>query len=636
VAIWLNWTKAGFSLLAVLAAFWVALYLGESAVRPAGMTPPPSLAFVPVDAAGNPLPGAKPRQANYYENPIYRALVDESGPRVEFLIPFEARHNVDDLAFYLGATPGLQQITLNGTVIQPNIPLDTLRGASDGTALYYVMPPALLRDGDNLIEVLVETQSSVLALAPFHIGPAVEAARAAAAVDLITDIIPIIAISVLAFATLLCLVTNWPTEDRARIRSLMLLMGVWGLRTYFISFQTPIEVPFLITAFLYYLLDFSIIIAFARHLLAGEAGTERWQKWLGWLWGLLFAYLAVVTATGFAVGPAIMPWFEYLAMGNAGMLLMLALGGLAVLSWGAAVRRDGRWLERLTLMFCLLALSVDAADAAFDLALPFARDLALTFYAAAPAGLLLGLGVVASIAREASEARRTVVRSNEILAAQLTEQTAKLERSYDAQKQMLQREVMLVERQRIVRDMHDGIGGQLLGLMMQVRSGGASPVEVEQGLQASIADLRLIVDSMDSAEDGLAKTLQSFEHRVRSQIEAAGIALDFVSEVDEAIDLGPRPTLQVLRILQEAVTNALRHSGARRIAVRGSAPTRGPIRIVIEDDGSGLPEGYRRGRGLTSMETRARNLGGVFAIHSGPEGTRLTLEVPVINFDAAD
>ena len=636
VAIWLNRARAGFALLAVLAAFWGALYWGESAVRPAGMTPPPSLEFVPVDAAGNPLPGAKPRRADYHENPIFRALVDESGPRVEFLIPFKARRDADDLAFYIGATPGLQQIKLNGTVIQPNIPLDTLRGASDGTAAYYVMPPALLRDGDNLIEVLVETQSSVLALAPFHIGPAVEAARAAGAVDLITDIIPIMAISVLAFATLLCLVTNWPAEDRARIRSLMLLMGVWGLRTYFISFQTPFEVPFLITAFLYYLLEFSVIIAFARHLLAGEAGTERWQKWLGWLWGVLLAYLAVVTATGFAVGPAIMPWFEYLAIGNAGMLLMLAMGGLAALSWGAAVRRDGRWLERLTLMFCLLALSVDAADGAFDIAIPFASNLALTFYSAAPAGLLLGLGVVASIAREASEARRTVVRSNEILAAQLTEQTAKLERSYDAQKQMLQREVMLVERQRIVRDMHDGIGGQLLGLMMQVRGGGASPVEVEQGLQASIADLRLIVDSMDSAEEGLAETLRSFEHRVRGQIEAAGIALDFVSEVDEAIDLGPRPTLQVLRILQEAVTNALRHSGAQRIAVESAAPAEGPIRITIRDNGTGLPEAYRRGRGLTSMETRARNLGGTLAIHSGPEGTRLTLEVPVSDTDPAD
>ncbi len=621
------------ALLAVLAAFWGALYLGERAVRPDGMAPPPMLDYVPADAAGEPVPGAGPQQAAFEPNPIYRARVGDEGPRVVFLIPFTPPPGGDDLAFFLGATPGLQEIKLNGTVIQPNIPLDTLRGAADGTALYYPIPPALLRTGENRITVLVETQSSVHALAPFHIGPAVEAARAAGAVEIITSIIPTIAISVLAFATLLCLVTNWPAEDRARIRSLMLLMGIWAVRTYFISFQTPFEVPFLITAFLYYLLDFSVVIAFARHLLAGETGTERWQRWLGWLWAALLVYLTAVTAAGFAVGPAIMPWFEYLAMGNAGLLFALALGGLAVLAQAVAVRRDGRWLERITLMFCLLALSVDAADTVFDLALPFAQNLALTFYVAAPAGLLLGLGVVASIAREASEARRTVVQSNEILAAQLTEQNAKLEASYEAQKQLLQREVMLVERQRIVRDMHDGIGGQLLGLMMQVRSGGASPVEVEEGLQASIADLRLIVDSMDSAEEGLAETMRSFEHRVRPQVEAAGIALDFVAEVDESVDLGPRPTLQLLRILQEAVTNAMRHSGARRIAVAGSAGARGPIRITVSDNGTGLPEGYRRGRGLTSMETRARTLGGALTIATGSDGTCLTLEVPLAEAD---
>ena len=634
--IWLDRTRAGLALLTVLATFWGALYWGESAVRPAGMAPQPSLEFVPADSAGMPLAGAKPRAAVYDSNPIYRALVDESGPRVVFLIPFTARRDSEDLAFFIGATPGLQEIKLNGTVIQPNIPLDTLRGASDGTALYYVLPAPLLREGDNRIEVLVETQSSVLALAPFHIGAAVEAARATGAVNLITGIIPIIAISVLAFATLLCLVTNWPTEDRARIRSLMVLMGLWAMRTYFISFQTPFEVPFLVTSFIYYLLEFSVIIAFARHLLAGEAGSGRWWRGLGWLWLALVVYLTAITAAGFAAGPAVMPWFEALAMFNAALLLAVALSGLAALAWGAAVRRDGRWLERVTLMFCLLALSVDAADSAFDLAIPFADNLALTFYAAAPAGLLLGLGIVASIAREASEARRTVVQSNEILAAELVQQNAKLEASYEAQKQMLQREVMLVERQRIVRDMHDGIGGQLLGLMMQVRGGGASPVEVEQGLQASIADLRLIVDSMDSAEEGLAETLRSFEHRVRSQIEAAGIALEFFAEVDAGVDLGPRPTLQVLRILQEAVTNAMRHSGARRITVKSLAPAGGPIRICIGDDGTGLPEGYRRGRGLTSMETRARHLGGQLTIETGPEGTRLALEVPVSAAAAAD
>ena len=74
---------------------------------------------------------------------------------------------------------------------------------------------------------------------------------------------------------------------------------------------------------------------------------------------------------------------------------------------------------------------------------------------------------------------------------------------------------------------------------------------------------------------------------------------------------------------------SMRHSGARRIAVAGSAGAQGPIRITISDNGTGLPEGYRRGRGLTSMETRARNLGGALTIVTGSEGTCLTLEVPV-------
>jgi two-component system, NarL family, sensor histidine kinase UhpB len=304
--------------------------------------------------------------------------------------------------------------------------------------------------------------------------------------------------------------------------------------------------------------------------------------------------------------------------------LASALLALAAVRGGMAF-----WFERLVLTVSFSFFILDRMGSIFELHSLFDASLPLTLPWSPIVGVPLGLSMILSLARQASEARRTVVQSNEILAAQLVQQNAKLEASYEAQKQMLQREVMLVERQRIVRDMHDGIGGQLLGLMMQVRGGGAQPLEIEQGLQASIADLRLIVDSMDSAEEGLAETLRSFEHRVRPQVEAAGIALEFTAEVDEGIDLGPRPTLQVLRILQEAVTNAMRHAGAKRIAVEGLAPAGGPIRIMIRDDGTGLPEGYRRGRGLTSMETRARNLGGELTIASGAEGTCLTLEVPV-------
>ncbi|RDV07275.1 hypothetical protein DXH95_07895 [Sphingorhabdus pulchriflava] len=629
LAMWVDRAKAGLVLLAVAALFWGALYIGENAVRPAGMSPPPSLQYVPVDHQGQIAANAGRFEATYFNDPIYRSTIEEGGSRVAFQIPFSVGKNDSDLAFFLGATPGLQEIKLNGSVIQPNIPLDTLRGASDGTALYYMLPSTLLRDGANEIQVLVETQSTILALAPFHIGPAVEAARAAANVDLITSTIPIIAISFLIFATLLCMVTNWPSDDRQRIRSLMLLMGIWAARTYFITFQTPFELPFLLTSFLYYLLEVSVIVAFARHLFSGETHSAKWFKWLNWLWLALLVYLIAITAAGFAWGPALRPWFKGLAIWNAAMLFILAVVGLGLLAWGIVVRRDGRWLERLALMISLLALFIDTGDGSFDLALPFVANLPLTFYAAAPAGLLLGLGVVASIAREASEARRTVVQSNEILAAKLTEQNAELARSYDAQKQMLQRQVMLEERQRIVRDMHDGIGGQLLGLMMQVRSGGVEKKQVEEGLQSSIADLRLIVDSMDTADENLAETLRSFEHRVRAQVEAAGMVFEAHHGLDESTPgPGPRPTLQILRILQEAVTNAMRHSCATAISLSSSHDADGQIQISIADNGKGLPTKIKGGRGLTSMRSRAEAVRGTLNIISGAEGTTLKLSLP--------
>lgn len=222
------------------------------------------------------------------------------------------------------------------------------------------------------------------------------------------------------------------------------------------------------------------------------------------------------------------------------------LCALAAVLLAVAAARGGMafWFERLVLTVSFSFFILDRLGSVFELHSLFDANLPLTLPWSPIVGVPLGLSMILSLARQASEARRTVVQSNETLAAELVQQNAKL--------------------------------------------------------------------------------------------EAAGIGLDFFAEVDAGLDLGPRPTLQVLRILQEAVTNAMRHSGARRITVKSLAPAGGPIRIAIGDDGTGLPEGYRRGRGLTSMETRARNLGGALTIDSGPDGTRLSLEVPVSATASAD
>jgi signal transduction histidine kinase len=94
----------------------------------------------------------------------------------------------------------------------------------------------------------------------------------------------------------------------------------------------------------------------------------------------------------------------------------------------------------------------------------------------------------------------------------------------------------------------------------------------------------------------------------------------------------PRVEAEVLRIAQEALHNALRHAGPGRIELRLQAPD-GRLVVTVADDGVGFdtadPALRSRRLGLTSMEERARALGGTLAVVSRPgEGTTVTLEVP--------
>jgi len=623
-----SWLLAALFLLFSQMLFWPLVDFAERITRPDEIDPRGEITFTALDENRKVIAGGEVFTAKRQKQQGYYAPLVPGAAYARFAIPFDVADPQAPTGFYMSLRDDVAEVRLNGMIAQPEVTVSRQQGSVNVGPHFVPLPPAALRKGANLLELDVRVTGTVNDFPTFAIGDADALARAHRWRTFMLLDLPLAGIALQLFTVLLCAVVVWPREDRPRINAIMLLLGLSAASTAVLSYIPPTW-PFAITIGLYVLSSAGIGLAAIHYAQSDGAVTLVPERALRWAWLALPVLVAVPMAWGHlepASAPALIA-----ATVKASFWFVSALCALAALLLALAAARGGiaAWFERmvLTVSFCFFIL--DRLGSIFELHSLFDASLPLTLPWSPIVGVPLGLSMILSLARQASEARRTVVRSNEILAAQLTEQNAKLEASYEAQKQLLQREVMLVERQRIVRDMHDGIGGQLLGLMMQVRGGGASPVEVEQGLQASIADLRLIVDSMDSAEEGLAETMRSFEHRVRPQVEAAGIALDFVAEVDESLDLGPRPTLQLLRILQEAVTNAMRHSGARRIAVAGSAGAQGPIRITISDNGTGLPEGYRRGRGLTSMETRARNLGGALTIVTGSEGTCLTLEVPV-------
>lgn len=625
-----NWLAAiGFLLLSQL-LFWPLIHVAEQLARPQHMDMREQIEFVALDANGQPMFDGRRFTAQLDGNQGYYAPLVEGSDHVRFLIPFTVTDTGSAQGFFLSIRSDTENVRINDQLIQAELPTERQRGDINNEPGYYPLPQSALKTGANLLTLESESFGAVHDLGLFAVGDAADLYSSYRWKTLLVVDLPFAGIAILLFTTLLCFVVNWPREDRPRITSLVILLLLNAATTAFLTLSPQAAMPLWATVGLYAASSFAIGLAILQYALRDSAARLVPEHWFRWFW------LAIPVIVGAALG--LIAWrpewtgFGFSWLVKSSFFVEIALGtlGSILLAYAAAAQHWRLWAERLALILCFSFFSLDrvasmtALHSVFDPALP------LTLPWTPIVGVFLGMAIVISIARQASEARRTVVESNAILAAKLDEQDAELARSYEAQKQMLQTQVMLEERQRIVRDMHDGIGGQLLGLMVQVRGGAIEPRLIEQGLESSIADLRLIVDSMDTADGSLTETLRSFEHRVRAQVEAAGMVFSVHHGLSEAqAGPGPRPTLQILRILQESVTNALRHSGAKTIALSSRYADDGGIEIAVTDDGRGIDGGAPAGRGLTSMRSRAAAVRGELAVTTSADGTTVALKLPV-------
>ncbi len=202
-----------------------------------------------------------------------------------------------------------------------------------------------------------------------------------------------------------------------------------------------------------------------------------------------------------------------------------------------------------------------------------------------------------------------------------------LDQRSKALKESIEQRAVLQERERFTRDMHDGIGGQLLNMLLKARQGGVDASVLQQDIETSIHDLRLVTASLDGNEDGLNAALDNFRARAEGQLAVAGMELDWrcASELSD-IAFGPRETLDILRILQEALTNAIRHAGATRFSVAAKSDNK-RLNLSLADDGRGVdPANTPRG-GLRNMRARVEKLGGTMELVS-EGGLRIEIIIP--------
>ncbi|MCW7538859.1 sensor histidine kinase [Aquabacterium sp. A7-Y] len=239
-----------------------------------------------------------------------------------------------------------------------------------------------------------------------------------------------------------------------------------------------------------------------------------------------------------------------------------------------------------------------------------------------------------AVLRRYSGAIAEVELINASLEHRLGERTAELEENHKRLRAVEREQALLLERQRLMRDMHDGMGSALMSSLVLVEQGKLDLPSVAQVLRECVDDLRLVIDSLEPIGHDLVTLLATLRYRLGKRLEAAGLQLEWqVDDLPMLPWLDPTAALQVLRIVQEALTNILKHARARNVRIALSKAG-DQVEVCVTDDGAGfdvaaMTSNSEGGRGLRNLRKRAQGLGGDVSFSSEPGRTCMTLTLPV-------
>jgi len=300
------------------------------------------------------------------------------------------------------------------------------------------------------------------------------------------------------------------------------------------------------------------------------------------------------------------------------ILSLCTIGYVAVRCWRAPK------LERVLLLIASLVTQV-FGFLDFALLLGFRSGDSRVYlmpYSVLLFSVVLGAVLVDAFAKARAQQER--------LNRELDERLAARERELNAQHQRvleLERErTTLGERQRILRDIHDGLGSQLVSSIQLVERGDLAPADVAGVLRECVDDLRLAIDSLKPAGDDLLAVLGNFRYRMEPRLAQAGVKLEWRVDPDaRSPTLKSEQVLHSLRIVQEAVANALKHAKPTRVSLCFSENGE-EWALQVVDDGQGFEAAASaRGEGLGNMQARAKQAGLSVSVETSEAGTRVRI-----------
>ena len=198
--------------------------------------------------------------------------------------------------------------------------------------------------------------------------------------------------------------------------------------------------------------------------------------------------------------------------------------------------------------------------------------------------------------------------------------------------------VTLEERARLAREIHDGLAQDLWyaklkqSRLAQIGDFSGEPRrlsdEVESAIDSALAEARSAVAAMRGGSEA-GPLLDILRRQVEDFSDRFALRAEFMAEGTTEPEIGPRAQAELIRIVQEALTNVRRHADAT--VVRVTIRTDDQLRITITDNGRGFrPELAQAGFGLESMRQRAALMGAELSVSSAPQdGSRVDLTLPL-------
>ncbi|MEU1389894.1 MULTISPECIES: sensor histidine kinase [unclassified Nonomuraea] len=306
-----------------------------------------------------------------------------------------------------------------------------------------------------------------------------------------------------------------------------------------------------------------------------------WRRATGWRRPVALVFLLATLALG--------------PLGSDGSHMLLTLIAIANVAFVYDMRAAA------VIIGCLSAFMSTLDIVMYDRSLMHAAGQAVPFIVAA--SFVLGMtSAVLEARRRRAEAQRLLARVRELTVAQ--------------------------ERARMGAEMHDSIGHHLTVIKISLENAGrlrsrrpeAAWDEVRLAKEisvAALADARRWVRALRPLELEGQVSSAALE-RLAASFDGTGLAVSFAVEGEE-VPLEPDVELVLYRVLQEGLTNAVRHAGARHVRGRLTFGG-GRVVLVVADDGAGRSADARDGFGLRSLAERARTAGGTLVAGDRPEG----------------